>query len=83
MTEIERAAEFGTETGDRPLMTMKLCLRRRLNLCPGAEGGPRTFSGPGPAKVRGEPLYLEDEEGRLFRVDFDCAGCKMTLKPGK
>jgi putative protease len=73
VTEIERAAEFGTETGDRPLMTMKLCLRRRLNLCPKTEGG----------GGKAGPLYLEDEEGRLFRADFDCAGCKMTLKLGK
>ncbi len=71
-TDIERAAEFGTETGERPLMTLKHCLRRRLNLCPkGGAGG------------KAEPLYLEDEEGNLFRLDFDCAGCKMTLRLGK
>jgi len=69
VTDIERAVEFGAETGDRPLMTLKLCLRHRLDLCPkegaGGEAG---------------PLYMEDEEGRLFRLDFDCAACRMTLR---
>ena len=67
---IERAAEFGVEIHGRPLMTIKSCLRRRLDLCPGTG-------------VKAEPLFLEDEEGRLFRLDFDCAKCLMTLKQGK
>jgi len=67
--EIERAAEFGVETGDRPLMTIKSCLRSRLDMCDKAG--------------KAEPLFLEDEEGRLFRLDFDCPECRMTLKLGK
>jgi putative protease len=66
---VERAPESGTDLAGRPLMTMKLCLRRRLNLCP-KEGA------AGPA----ESLYLEDEEKRLFRLDFDCPNCQMTLR---
>ena len=68
--EIERAAEFGAEIGDRPLMTIKSCLRHRLDMCP-------------KAGEKAEPLYLEDEEGRLFRLDFDCPNCRMTLKLGR
>lgn len=66
----ERAAESGVEPGGRPLMTMKYCLRRRLAMCPEAGNGTR----------KAEPLYLEDEEGRMFRLDFDCRNCLMTLK---
>jgi len=64
----ERALEYGTGAEGRPLMTMKLCLRRRLKLCPKAG-----FAG------KAEPLFLEDAENRLFRLDFDCANCRMTL----
>jgi putative protease len=67
----ERAAESGTDITGRTLMTINLCLRRP-KLCP-KEG----FSGPA------EPLYLEDEEKRLFRLDFDCPNCRMTLRLGK
>jgi len=67
--KIERAAEFGAEIGDRPLMTLKLCLRRGLDLCPKGE-----------AVGEAEPLYLEDEEGKLLRLDFDCPACRMTVK---
>jgi putative protease len=67
--KIERAAEFGAEIGGRPLMTIKSCLRLRLDMCSKASG-------------KADPLYLEDEEGRLFRLDFDCVACHMTLKLG-
>ncbi len=73
VTEIERAAEFGAEIGDRPLMTMKSCLRHRLNMCPKTDG----------KGGKAEPLFLEDEEGRLFRLDFNCPDCLVTLKIGK
>ncbi len=68
----QRAAESGADISGRSLMTMKLCLRRRLKLCP-KDG----FRGAA------EPLYLEDEEKRLFRLDFDCARCIVTLRTGK
>ncbi|MFA6433190.1 MAG: U32 family peptidase [Elusimicrobiales bacterium] len=74
VARIERAAEFGAEIAGRPLMTIKACLRRRLKMCPKADGDPVGKAGP---------LYLEDEEGRLFRLDFDCPSCRMTLKLGK
>jgi len=72
VSKIERAAEFGAEIGERPLMTMKLCLRRRLNMC--------QKSG---SAAKADPLYLEDEEGRLFRLDFDCSSCLSTLSAAK
>lgn len=66
------AAESGLRMAGRTLMTLKFCLGHRLGLCPKAKG--RDAAGvPG-------PLYLEDAEGRIFRLDFDCAACLMTVR---
>ncbi|MBU2573226.1 MAG: U32 family peptidase, partial [Elusimicrobia bacterium] len=66
------AAESGLKLTGRALMTLKFCIRHRLGMCPKTRAGEK----PG-------PLYLEDEEGRLFRLEFDCAACRMTLRLGK
>lgn len=63
--EIGMAAEGGADLTAKPLMTTRFCLRRRLGLC---RKGKEV-----------EPLYLEDAEGRRFRLDFDCAHCQMRL----
>ncbi|HCC47663.1 MAG TPA: collagenase-like protease [Elusimicrobia bacterium] len=63
--EIGPAAEGGADLTNKPLMTMKYCLRRRLGLC---KKGKEV-----------EPLYLEDGEGHRFRLEFDCAKCVMKL----
>lgn len=49
------------------LMRSKYCVRYELGLCPkqGAKGGTR-------------PLFLENN-GRRFKLSFDCAACEMTL----
>jgi len=65
VTEVGRAAEAGADLTGRPLMVARFCLRRRLGLC---------------KKGRAvEPLYLEDAEGSRFRLEFDCAACRMRL----
>ena len=63
--KLSRAAEAGAALEGEPLMTMRYCLRRRLGLC--RKGKPV------------EPLFLEDAEGNLLRLDFDCAACRMKL----
>ncbi|MCM2266497.1 MAG: U32 family peptidase [Elusimicrobiales bacterium] len=63
--EIAMAAEGGADLGDKPLMTTKFCLRRQLGLCKKGKSV--------------EPLFLEDGEGRRFRLEFDCARCVMKL----
>jgi len=68
VTKIAGAAEEGLDMKGKRVMTMKFCVRRRLGLC--KKG--RTV----------EPLYLEDEEGRKFRLDFDCEACVTTLTFG-
>jgi putative protease len=63
--EISLAAEGGADLSGEPLMVIKFCLRRRLGLC---KKGKEV-----------EPLFLEDGEGRRFRLEFDCAACRMRL----
>ncbi len=63
--EIARAAEAGADLAGKPLMTTRFCLRRQLGLC---RKGKEV-----------EPLFLEDAEGRRFRLEFDCARCEMNL----
>ncbi|MHB0995157.1 MAG: peptidase U32 family protein [Elusimicrobiales bacterium] len=63
--EVAMAAEGGADLTDKPLMTTKYCLRRRLGLC---RKGKEV-----------EPLFLEDAENRRFRLEFDCARCEMKL----
>ena len=63
--EIGMAAEAGADLAGQPLMTTKFCLRRQLGLC---KKGKEV-----------EPLFLEDGEGRRFRLEFDCARCVMKL----
>jgi putative protease len=63
--EVGMAAEGGADLAGKPLMTMKYCLRRRLGLC---RKGKEV-----------EPLFLEDAEGRRFRLEFDCGRCLMRL----
>ena len=59
------AAEGGADLSGKPLMTTRFCLRRRLGLC---KKGREV-----------EPLFLEDAEGRRFRLEFDCSHCLMRL----
>lgn len=62
---IAMSAEGGADMAGKPLMTAKLCLRRRLGLC---KKGKEV-----------EPMFLEDSEGRRFRLEFDCARCVMRV----
>jgi 23S rRNA 5-hydroxycytidine C2501 synthase len=63
---IEPAAESGIDMTNRPLLTSKYCIRRELDLC---QSGSRSS----------EPMFLEDVEGRRFRLEFDCKACLMRL----
>lgn len=61
--DIEPAAESGLDLRGRKLMTTKYCLRRQLGIC----------------DVKGEPLILQDEDGREFEVRFRCGECGMEI----
>ncbi len=62
---IEPAAESGTDLSGRVVMTTKYCLREELGLCDG--------------KTAAEPMILIDEDGREFKVKFDCGKCGMQI----
>ncbi len=66
---IERAAESGLDMSGREVMRTRYCLRYELGLClrEGAGGDPRGA------------LYLVDEAGHGYRLDFDCARCEMVV----
>ena len=51
------------------LMRSKYCVRHELGLCPRRHG----------AKAAG-PLYIVNN-GRRFKLNFDCATCEMTVTP--
>jgi putative protease len=59
----EMAAESGLPMQGRLLTRSKYCVKRDLGLC-----GKMT-----------EPLFLADENGRRFRLAFDCDGCRMLV----
>jgi collagenase-like PrtC family protease len=70
VTKIEPAAESGLDMRGRKVMTTKYCLRFEQGLCPGK---------PGPSKS--SPAWiLVDEEGRKFRLHFDCMRCRMEIR---
>lgn len=63
---VERAAESGLPMLGRQLMRSKYCVKGALDLC-GKETG---------------PLFLIDEEGRKYRLKFDCNSCHMSVFAG-
>jgi putative protease len=62
--DIEPAAESGRDLRGEKLMTTKYCLRRQLGICDGGAG---------------DPLILQDEDGRQFEVRFRCGECGMEI----
>ena len=79
------AYEFYEECGVKPfeysyetkkvcsaeLMRTKHCLRRAFNMCIKSKTKPAD-------KIR--ELFLLDEKGRKFRLEFDCKNCEMIIK---
>ena len=70
VAQIEPAAESGLDMRGRKVMTTKYCLRRELGFC--AKYG-------GSADPLAEPLFLIDEQGAAYRLDFRCAACEMDI----
>ncbi|MCR4565434.1 MAG: U32 family peptidase [Bacteroidales bacterium] len=73
---------------DAELMRTRYCVRHELGLCPFRQQTkpvPGRLSGtvPGGSSASlgrtAAPLFLENN-GRRFRLDFDCPRCEMTLK---
>ncbi|MBI5211678.1 MAG: U32 family peptidase [Elusimicrobia bacterium] len=87
---VEPAAESGLDMRGRVVMTTRLCLRKLYAGClaqggqvvAGAGRSPSAGDGPaqGAASSAAPPaLFLIDEDGRRFRLEFDCAKCVMRV----
>ena len=63
-SSVEEAFELSHKKGAE-LMRSKYCIRHELGLCPAGTGGPKD-------------LYLVNN-GRRYRLGFDCAACEMTV----
>ncbi len=65
---IESAAESGIDLNSKAVMFTKYCLKQELGLCEGKKetGTTRT-------------MFLEDEDGQRFNVEFNCDTCGMTI----
>ncbi len=60
---VEMAAESGLSMRDRIVMRSKYCIKGDLGFCKKETG----------------PLFLVDQEGRKYRLEFDCASCCMSV----
>ncbi|MBM3132772.1 MAG: U32 family peptidase [Chloroflexi bacterium] len=65
----EGAAESGLDMQGRRVMTARYCINKELGLCGMVEAKSGFV----------EPLYLVDEDGRRFRLEFDCCRCRMAI----
>jgi 23S rRNA 5-hydroxycytidine C2501 synthase len=65
--KIEPAAESGLDMKQRTLMTTRYCVRHEAGLCVKNKNG-------------NSDLILTDDEGRTFRVSFNCDDCVMEIK---
>ena len=68
---IEPAAESGQDLTGQLVMKTKYCLRKELNLCH-----------QNSSKISAEPLILQDEDGREYKVRFLCGRCGMEIYLG-
>ena len=66
--KIEPAAETGVDLAGQVVMRTKYCLREELGLCP------KTGT-----KAPAEPMILQDEDGREYKIKFCCGRCEMEI----
>ena len=65
---IEPATESGIDLNGRVVMMTKYCLKQELGLCEGKKRPDTTGA-----------MFLEDEDGQQFNVEFNCVKCGMTI----
>lgn len=62
---------FELETPEKAqIMQCKHCIKRTLGRCPKHGGKPANWK---------EPLFLRMDDGRRFRLEFDCKNCQMNI----
>ena len=59
----EMAVESGLSMQGRPLMHSKYCIKHELDLC----------------KKETTSLFLVDENGKKYRLEFNCNSCRMSV----
>lgn len=64
---IDSAAEKGIDLKNKKVMTLKHCLKYHFNLCP--KYGYHSE----------ETLYLTDEKGKKYPLEFNCKDCEMGI----
>jgi len=67
--KIEPAAESGLDMKDKKIMTTKHCLKYSFNLCPKLHKN----------KTYKEPLYIKDNYGVQYKLNFNCKKCEMEI----
>jgi len=70
VTEIEPAAESGLDMRGRSVMTTKYCVKQALGLCQRDGRATQKYA---------EPLYLIDEQGQAYQLQFHCSRCEMEI----
>lgn len=68
--EIRPAFEKQRPSGEVPVMFCRHCLRYSMGWCPVRQHGRSPYK---------EPYYLRMNDGRRFRLAFDCAHCQMIV----
>ena len=79
--EIEPAYELDHGNGSRVLMRTRYCIRAELGLCPQGKGAARPAIPGGPQAKVPDALFLVNN-GRRYRLGFDCRRCEMTVSEG-
>ncbi|MCA9732798.1 MAG: U32 family peptidase [Deferribacteres bacterium] len=67
--QIDPAAESGKDLHGEAVMRTRYCIKHQLGLCDTKH----------PKHQSTEPWFLEDEQKRRFRIQFDCRPCEMVL----
>lgn len=67
---IRPAFEKQRPEGEVPVMFCKHCLRYSMGWCPNRQHGKSPYK---------EPYYLRMDDGRRFRLEFDCKNCQMIV----
>jgi len=69
VSDIEPAVESGLNMLGKKVMQMKYCIKHQLGYCT-KYGGEKNIK---------DDLFLIDEDGRQFKLNFDCKKCEMEV----
>jgi putative protease len=70
VNSIEPAAETGLDMRGRRVMQTRYCIRYEMDIC-------KKF---GQSKQEPSQLFLLDDDGNKYRLEFDCRECRMDIR---